>query len=201
MNAELRRSAKKIAAARLKRQGRPTSLGDRLVRAAHEGRLDKVRDYLAAGVDVNALDKTGHDTCGRTALMASARFAHADIAVALLEKGADPNVVSQNRWWPGTALHDAAGGFWTADRNRFVQLLLRAGAEVNAQDTRGGTPLMRAVFDFSSDSRQIEHALAVIRQLLDAGADRQLRDHAGKTVLDFVQESARPYITQLLTES
>jgi ankyrin repeat protein len=56
-----------------------------------------------------------------------------------------------------------------------IDLLLKAGAEVNASDDRGRTALMMAA--------ELDHA-DVVDLLIKSGADRNLRDKAGKTVFD-----------------
>ncbi len=59
-----------------------------------------------------------------------------------------------------------------------IRELLKAGAEVNAKDSRGMTPLMLAV---ASETQDIE----VVKLLLDAGADPNVRSAAGETALDW----------------
>jgi ankyrin repeat protein len=53
-----------------------------------------------------------------------------------------------------------------------IELLLKAGAEVDAADDRGRTALMMAA--------ELDHA-EVVDVLIRSGADRNLRDKAGKT--------------------
>ena len=57
-----------------------------------------------------------------------------------------------------------------------VDALLRAGAEVNARDSSGTTPLEMAVRGLDKDT-------GVVRLLLDAGADTKVEDYAGGTPL------------------
>src|SRR4051812_44608769 len=57
-----------------------------------------------------------------------------------------------------------------------AEALLRHGADVNASDSLGGTPLMLAVITIDTDT-------SLTRVLLDAGADRNTTDNTGATPL------------------
>ncbi len=59
---------------------------------------------------------------------------------------------------------------------RSVKELLASGADVNAQDQRGWTPLMHA-------SKSLKANAEVVRTLIAAGADVNARDNAGRTAL------------------
>jgi hypothetical protein len=60
---------------------------------------------------------------------------------------------------------------------------LKAGADVNAHNNRGGTPLMYAVM-YNKNTE-------VITTLLTAGADVKAKDLRGKTAFDYAQKNAR----------
>ena len=51
-----------------------------------DNELDRVRDLLKQGVDVNVKDRNG-----KTALMEATRHGHADVVRLLLDKGSDVN--------------------------------------------------------------------------------------------------------------
>ena len=61
-----------------------------------------------------------------------------------------------------------------------VQILLNAGADVNAQDERGMTPLMWAAGNSFQNTVQI---------LLNAGADIDIKNNKGRTALDLTRNS------------
>ncbi len=70
-----------------------------------------------------------------------------------------------------------------------VQNLIKSGAHINAQDRFGVTPLMQAVIGDNT---------AVVRMLLGAGADQNLRDLRGDTALDLARQLGRNNIERLL---
>ena len=78
-----------------------------------------------------------------------------------------------------TALHEAAAkpGPMSAD---IIDLLLRAGAEVDGVNNLGLTPLMMSVRKWNT---------AAAGLLLRAGAKRELRDQQGKSAFDVAMET------------
>jgi hypothetical protein len=68
-----------------------------------------------------------------------------------------------------------------------VRELLKAGAEVNAGDMRGMTPLMLAV---SSETQDV----AVVQAMLDAGADLNAKSAAGETALAWAEKFGNPRV-------
>ena len=75
-----------------------------LLFAVRAGALDATRVLLAAGADVNETFDGGPST-GMSALVLAVVNAHYDLAVSLLDHGADPNAAGQG--W--TALHQVHG--------------------------------------------------------------------------------------------
>ena len=68
-----------------------------------------------------------------------------------------------------------------------VQLLLMRGADVNAQDKNGATPLMKAALDGAGD---------IVRLLLEKGANVNLRDNKKQTVPEAVTTRIKEYETK-----
>lgn len=131
----------------------------RLVAAAEAGELETVRALLDAGADPNALDAEQ-----RGALSEAALEGHEVVARLLLERGANPNLADPYEF--KTPLMAAAD----AGHASIVCLLVAHGARVDDADDYGETALCRAA------SRG---HVAVVRALLDAGADPRKEGELG----------------------
>lgn len=157
------------------------------LRAATLGNdTETIRMLVDAGVDVNAADLPGI-----TPLMMAAGWNGNLAAVKLLlAKGAKVNAVS--RPVMGLPSKNGASEFGSLTAllmaapfgpPELIKTLLDAGADVNAKDVRGMTPLMLAVAADHQDP-------SVIRTLLDHGADTQIKSKAGDTAADWARRFA-----------
>ena len=113
-------------------------------------------------------------------------FASVPLARELLERGADPNAYYPNEYGPMSVLYGAAGVLHDPE---LTELLLRAGADPNAEPHRGdalyhaceseSTDCLRLLLEHGTEPRgtnALAHALDYdhlehVRLLLDAGAD------------------------------
>ena len=106
-----------------------------LFSAAAIGHLPEVEEYFAW--DAKTIERFAKD--GFTPLQLACYFGQAEVALYLIEKGADIHAVSKN----GStlqAIHAAVAGRSAA----IVRALLDAGAHVDAQQAGGFTPLLAA---------------------------------------------------------
>jgi ankyrin repeat protein len=131
----------------------PTSplSGQNLTRAVRTGRMETVRDLLAKGPE--QLDVP--DESGYTPLRWAGIRGEGEIALLLLEGGADPNTVGADG---GTPIHGAAHH----DDSTMMAALLEAGGDITIHNRWGRTPLHVAAR---------RGCLEVATLLLDAGAD------------------------------
>ncbi len=174
----------------------------RLQHAAKKGSTGAARSLLASAADVGSCAPDG-----RTALMAAAGAARHGSIKLLLSKGADPNARTASG---GTALLEAVFALHGFERrmvgNRLlrrrtcpigtivacVRALLRAGADPNALDREYGTPLIIAARGGS---------LPVVRMLVNAGADVNLRHPCGWSPLErAVLYPGYPQVVRLLLQ-
>jgi ankyrin repeat protein len=154
--------------------------------------IDTIRQFIKAGVDVNAADAAQ----GFTPLMHAAQNGNLEAVKLLLANGANVNAVSRppsQKVKNGvinlgltTALMLAATG--PAD---VVTTLIAAGAEVDAAETRGMTALMLAAATDHGDLR-------TVKTLIARGADLRATSLDGETALDWALKSGPTPIVALL---
>ncbi len=159
----------------------PWSLGEdeiRLQRAAQAGDAAGLKAALEAGARVNA-----SDAWGNTALLLAAREGHLEIVRSLLRARARP----EGRDGPMSPLAAAALGGHTP----VMQLLMRAGADLNAEGRGGLAPLVQAVRF---------NRLDAARALLGAGASPRVRDRTGEGLLMVAINDNHPQMLDLLLE-
>ena len=162
-------------------------LGITLNLAAREGWIDLVRKHLEA--DPLAVHQRGW--IGDTCLHWPSHNNYADIVVLLLDAGADMEADEIN-WTGGKPLH------WASEHApRCVDVLLRRGAEVNSRNEMPGTKFY-GMTPLIMNATQKDDCSEVCKLLLNAGADINAKDAAGKTALDWAKETGLKRITAVL---
>ncbi|MEZ5652837.1 MAG: ankyrin repeat domain-containing protein [Burkholderiaceae bacterium] len=180
-----------------------------LHRAAYDGRADDIRQLAAAGENLEARDRHG-----RTAVHVAAFAAQAEALSALAAAGANMNARESSAYdavtiaavandpvlmslaislgndpglvtspYDGTALIAAAH----LGHAEVVERLVRAGAPLDHVNNLGWTALLEAVILGDGGPNH----QAVVRTLVEAGADREIGDRNGMTPLDHAR--ARGY--------
>ncbi len=167
-----------------------------------EGNIEKVKEALSGGVDVNAQGLEGfrpiHFVFG----------AHeTDILQLLLDKGADPNARLSNN---NTPLHFAAG----LSNPSFTEVLLAAKADPHAKGENDVTVIKNAVSSREPQNLRLlakagadlnavwggytplQLAITIFQwqmatTLLELGADPSLKDFFGETASDMLCESIK----------
>ena len=203
------------------------AISRKLKQASVDGDLQTVQSLVESGADVNSCDDHGSGTLltfypqiiayllskgadpntqtnenGASVLAGLAYVNKVDCVRLLLEHGADPNRGREESL--ESPLHHALARAGDDDRTELVQLLIDHGADVNARTrpavvtynfwrdarTRGETPLHRAAAYASME---------IIQLLLNAGADRTIRDVNGDSPLSWASWHRRPkHIIDLL---
>ncbi|MFC1679827.1 ankyrin repeat domain-containing protein [Elusimicrobiota bacterium] len=172
-----------------------------LYHASYEGDAALVRDLLASGVPVegnnpsigtplHAAAQSGHDAVikllvqggadtnalcdGETPLMAATTASRVSSVALLLKLGADPNLAKDDSPTPLIqALWDAEPGAKKGEE--IVVLLLEGGADPNQRNGKiQTTPLIQAAWGGN---------VKMVRELLRRGADPNLKDAKGNSVL------------------
>lgn len=122
------------------------------------------------------------------ALSEAARWGEIELVRELLTQGVPVDVRNESG---GTALMNAASG----GKIRIIRMLLKQGADVNAVDeTKGYTPLVWSVAALHTEAKYV----AVVGELLRAGADVNIRAFDGRTVFDFAKERKSQKLLDLL---
>src|SRR4051794_13645025 len=140
------------------------------------GKIDRVRELAD---QVNSTSADGFHPLGLACF-----FGQTEVAVFLLEAGADVHRASSNtmRVQP---IHAAAA----RRANRLIQALMDKGADPNAKQHLGYTPLHSAAQNGDAASNDV---------LLSAGADRTLRSDEGKTAADYARQAGHDEIARRL---
>jgi ankyrin repeat protein len=155
-----------------------------LVRAAYSNQVEAATVLVEAGANVNHKDSS----------------MQSPYLIATSEVGDDPRlldlfaangaVVNDKDSYNGTGLIRAAHRGYPV----IIDRLVKAGVEVDHVNRLGWTALLEAVIlGTGGDEHQ-----AVVRRLLEAGADRSIADREGRTALDHARERGFTEIVALL---
>ncbi len=165
---------KLLQASQNRRTRRANHLVEKSIAMATAGNIPQLNLAISAGVEINAIGAQGH-----TALMAAAYYGQDTTIDILLRHGADLNLLSDGEDGLGcgmTALMFAAGSFFPSNRHLVVSKLIAAGADLERQSPNGKTAISYSALTGCGDRNSVE-------KLIGAGANLNLRDKCGYTIL------------------
>lgn len=142
-----------------------------LIGAVSKGDINKIKELIASGVDINEKEKT----LGKTALMVTSYLEDDTTAInivkLLLSSGAD---VNRRDSIGRTVLLDSMAR--VEPNPELIKILLEAGADVNVHDGYGDTPFLTAILKKSVN-------IEILKLFLLAGLDLNTRTQTGVPVL------------------
>lgn len=178
---------------------------DALWKAAGAGDLDKVKQLVAAKAKVNT---RGRDGC--TPLIAAIGSDHLEIALYLIENGADPTATDKGKMGPLACAAICSERVKSRQNVKLAEALLDAGAPVDSRDKDGMTPLIWAAnrgavmlvnlllargadinakttekYNSGRTALMMAQGIATVRVLLDAGADPRAVEESGMHTWEF----------------
>ncbi|XEC97517.1 ankyrin repeat domain-containing protein [Paenibacillus tarimensis] len=142
-----------------------------IFKAAQNGDAVRISEIISKNPEL----ANAENNDGLTPLGFASHFGQKDAVLALLDYGADINALSHSKvsFIPSnTALHAAIAGN-NIDVVNVVEVLIQKGAEINAVDSNGHTPIQAAAF---------EGNLEIAQLLIDNGADISRKSGLGSAV-------------------
>lgn len=199
--------------------GEDETMNEQLFKVVEGKEVDRVRDLLDKGVDINA-----QDTQGRTAIMIATYANDVEMVKVLIAEGADVDI--QDNMLNNPFLYAGAEGYMEilklmiaagadptitnryggvalipASEHGYVEvvkeLLTNTKTDVNHVNNLGWTALLEAIILNDGSEKQQQ----TIRLLIEHGADVNLADKDGVTPLEHAREKGYKEIEEILLEA
>jgi ankyrin repeat protein len=156
---------------------------ENFIDAAMMGQIEFVQAGIKNGIDINAIGSNG-----KTALMYAAANGHTSMIKALIQAGANLDILSDEEiaGESKTALMYVASSYFATNRHEVIKVLVAEGANINLKGQYGLTALMWAA---------ICNYINAVEALIEAGADLNIRDNDGNTAIMYAK--ARQFDTLL----
>lgn len=199
--------------------GEDETMNEQLFKVVEGKEVDRVRDLLDKGVDINA-----QDTQGRTAIMIATYANDVEMVKVLIAEGADVDI--QDNMLNNPFLYAGAEGYMEilklmiaagadptitnryggvalipASEHGYVEvvneLLTNTKTDVNHVNNLGWTALLEAIILNDGSEKQQQ----TIRLLIEHGADVNLADKDGVTPFEHAREKGYKEIEEILLEA
>lgn len=194
-----------------------------LILAIENGHFDLAAFLLTAGADPNdrrsgyaplhvlswvRKSVKGDSDSGLPVPRGSGEMTSLEMVRALVKHGADPNLrLTKGRGGAGVVGRKGATPFLLASETAdlpFMKELLKLGADATLANATGTTPLLAAagmgVGAPGEEAADLKSALAVVKFLVEKGADINVKDQRGESVMHAAAYKSEPKMMELLDE-
>jgi ankyrin repeat protein len=164
-----------------------------LIKALRVKAIPTVKILIDSGADINIIDNTGSNALLLAAMNGELLISNKEIIKSLLSRGANPNIKDKSGNIIPFFLVAEVGDI------ELVNDFINAGVDINIIDNKGRSALI-AVVEKTSPSlspSQMGKLIAVIRRLIEAGINQNIKDVLGRTAFQFAN---KPEIIELLSE-